>query len=1016
MIPRRVRLALLLAFLCHGLFILTAHYRLSYDAYTHMLFANHYAENWFSLWEPRWYTGFTVVSYPPLTHQLIALFVPVLGFDGAFALNLWGVTTLYPLGIYAFSRIFTGRTASSYAALASAMLLPIYVTAYVFGQLPFLTSTLLALFSAASLAGYLRDGGLHNFLLTIALFTTTMAAHHATLIVQPFFVIAVVFSQIDKDNWRTICFRFLVFVLPAILAGLAVIWPFWDWGTYQVMQTPIDHASRHNFLKDPLALAIFFFPLYGPFVVVIPLLIRKWPSRFAGLLFSFVVLFLLGLGGTTPLPYLFFGDSWEWLTYDRFAFWACVTLVPFFGMLFIQLKYTLRDHRKSVSILRPKTTVSTVIFSVFAVTALGAWFQPIVFPTQPQPINMQPLVGFLSRADNSKWRYLTFGFGNQFAYLNLLTRATTIDGSYNTARTLPELRESGIAEVDTAYWAIKGIPAIEPILEKSGEHGVRWGFVNPDTMTAIRVRWGTVHRNPFVPALEKTGWVYFKTLPNGIQVWENPKAIIPETAPTPKADSFTTFSWGVFPVLSLITTLSLGALRVYPVSAQYILRNIYAFAVALLPLSLCLWFFKTIAEFPHRRVYFTYTDALFFFSDALIMLAVILWLVVRIPRSSIDDAEPIFLFRRFLREANSAKEFLHSPFSILTVLFTLFFLCSVSLLWSRDWRVSLYVSLHFWFLFLFILSLRNWNEGWMLVTVGFCLALGIEILTGFMGFASQSTGFLEPLRMEWPGTLDPSVRGASVVQLSNGIRFLRAYGTLPHPNLLGGIVLVSLLGTSSLFLTGKKANYPILILHSLGIILLVITFSRSAWLGLLAGLVFLIFKARYFDRKRLFLFLTASILTILLTLYPLRELVLTSVSNAPIATEQLAIFGREWLSQQAVDMFRAQPFTGVGIGAFIIDLSSYAVEGAIIEPVHNIFLLAMSELGILGLLLVLVLFILIGFNIFKAQKPQAILASTAVIGLGVISIFDHYLWTLAPGRVLLALTLGLWLGQLTHDA
>ena len=139
--PRRVRIAFLIAFVCHGLFILTERYRLSYDAYTHMLFANHYAENWFSLWETRWYTGFTVVSYPPLTHQLIALFIPFLGFEKAYALILWIVTSLYPIGIYSFSRIFTGKTSSSYAALASAMLLPIYVTAHIFGQLPFLTST-----------------------------------------------------------------------------------------------------------------------------------------------------------------------------------------------------------------------------------------------------------------------------------------------------------------------------------------------------------------------------------------------------------------------------------------------------------------------------------------------------------------------------------------------------------------------------------------------------------------------------------------------------------------------------------------------------------------------------------------------------------------------------------------------------------------------------------------------------------------------------------------------------------
>src|SRR3989304_6039824 len=152
MIPRRVRFAILLAFVCHGLFILSARYRLSYDAYTHMLFADHYANDWFSLWSTRWYTGFEVISYPPLIHQLIAVFIPVIGYDAAYALILWLVSTLYPLGIYAFSRIFAGKTASSYAALVSAVMLPIYVTAHIFGQLPFLAATLFALFGAAILA------------------------------------------------------------------------------------------------------------------------------------------------------------------------------------------------------------------------------------------------------------------------------------------------------------------------------------------------------------------------------------------------------------------------------------------------------------------------------------------------------------------------------------------------------------------------------------------------------------------------------------------------------------------------------------------------------------------------------------------------------------------------------------------------------------------------------------------------------------------------------------------------
>ncbi|HET9907862.1 MAG TPA: hypothetical protein VFQ23_14520, partial [Anaerolineales bacterium] len=290
MIPRRVKIAILIAFLFHGLFILTGRYRLSYDAYTHILFANHYAENWFSLWEPRWYTGFTVVSYPPLIHQLIALFIPLLGFEGAFALMLWVVTTLYPIGLYGLSRVFVGKSASSYAALFSAALLPLYVVAHIFGQLPFLASTLIALFGAVSLNRYLREGGILNLLLTVSLITTSIAAHHATLMIHPFLVFAVLIknianhrsinrlqegrSQIFVTWWFALFSRLMLFASLAVLTSCIVIWPFWEWGMRQTMQTPIDHPSRHNFFTDPLASAIFFWPLYGPLVLIIPFIFQ----------------------------------------------------------------------------------------------------------------------------------------------------------------------------------------------------------------------------------------------------------------------------------------------------------------------------------------------------------------------------------------------------------------------------------------------------------------------------------------------------------------------------------------------------------------------------------------------------------------------------------------------------------------------------------------------------------------------------------------------------------------------
>jgi O-antigen ligase len=998
MIPRRVWKAVALAFICHGLFVLTGRYHLSYDAYTHMLFANHYAEDWFSLWETRWYTGFTVVSYPPLTHQLIALFIPFLGFDKALALILWIVTTLYPLGVYAFSRIFTGRTSASYAALASAILLPVYVTAHIFGQLPFLTGTLTALLAAASLNRYLREGGFHNFALSVALIATSMAMHHATLMVQPFLIFAVAVNNLFsreiflEQGWLLLR-RLVFFGVASILTSLIVIFPFWQWGSTQALQKPIDHLSRHNFLADPLALSIFFFPLYGPFIVLFPYLFRRWPARFIGLLFSFTVLFLLGLGGTTPLPRFILGKAWEWLTYDRFAFWACLTLTPFFGIFLIRARRAWRNrfHARPVPASFRKSFLPALVFCLLAFTALGSWFTPLIWPFQPKPIEMQPIVDFLNAGTNSTWRYLTFGFGDQFAYLNLLTRATTIDGSYHTARTLSELRQSGIGQVDTAYWVKDGMAAIKPILQKSGQYSVRWGFVNPGTREAVSTHRGIIFRSPFIPVLEELGWKKFKTLENGILVYENIMAQPLSDSPSPHFPPLASFAWGVFPMLAFVGSITLGSLRLYPIQAEWTARKIYSFTIGLLPITLCFWIYRVIGDASHPRVYFIYDHALFFLSDALVLLAVMLWLAVKISQG-LDRISDALRSDRLI-------------FLYLVILIT------ISVLWSRDWRTSLYISLHFWLILLFVLSLRDWHEAWQVALFGFCCALTIELIAGFAGFDLQSTSFLRSLALKWPGNLSASTPGASVVQLASGLRILRAYGTMPHPNILGGFVLITLLGPAGLFLVSKRTNYPALLLLFQGVILLILTFSRSAWLGLLAFVLVLIWKSKYFERQKLILLISVIFVTATCALYPLREMVLTRIGQQDVTTEKISTLGRFWLDRQAIRIIEKSPVLGVGAGSFILELADNAVQGAPIEPVHNLPLLISSELGVVGLILFLGLAISIALKIIRSHSRQAILAGAMVTGLAVTGLFDHYFWTLAPGRIMFGLVLGLWAGQ-----
>ena len=114
-------------------------------------------------------------------------------------------------------------------------------------------------------------------------------------------------------------------------------------------------------------------------------------------------------------------------------------------------------------------------------------------------------------------------------------------------------------------------------------------------------------------------------------------------------------------------------------------------------------------------------------------------------------------------------------------------------------------------------------------------------------------------------------------------------------------------------------------------------------------------------------------------------------------------------------MLRAYPLTGVGMGSFIIQLARQAPEDYPIEPAHNILLLAGAELGLPSVLLVLALAVSFARQFIQAQNPKAILVAALIVGLAVISLFDHYLWTLAPGRLMLGLALGLWSGQVFKD-
>jgi hypothetical protein len=140
-----------------------------------------------------------------------------------------------------------------------------------------------------------------------------------------------------------------------------------------------------------------------------------------------------------------------------------------------------------------------------------------------------------------------------------------MDGSYFTGRTLPELRESGIGEIDSAFWLPGGMEALDRVLETAGQHGVRWGFVA---------------RPEYAVLLAGQGWVYRQRLSNGIGVWENREAVRPEAERShPYGSPAHSLSWGILPLGMLMVAFGLGFGSTQK-SLRHPLRAIYGERVA----------------------------------------------------------------------------------------------------------------------------------------------------------------------------------------------------------------------------------------------------------------------------------------------------------------------------------------------------------------------------------------------------------------------------------------------------
>lgn len=212
-----------------------------------------------------------------------------------------------------------------------------------------------------------------------------------------------------------------------------------------------------------------------------------------------------------------------------------------------------------------------------------------------------------------------------------------------------------------------------------------------------------------------------------------------------------------------------------------------------------------------------------------------------------------------------------------------------------------------------------------------------------------------------------------------GREFLRPYGTFPHPNVLAGFILIALM-----LLPKRRWT---LMLSGLTILL---TVSRVVLIAGFTAVLF-IFKK---NRKLIILFILF-LLPILYTRY-----------FSIFTYDSLTFLRREQLLFTAFDLWSRYPLFGVGLNNFIPTAADALLTGPsrFLQPAHNIFLLSLSETGIVGLT---GLTLLIVYPIFKRKK--FLLVWSVIIFLG---LFDHYFLTLPQGYRLLFLVWGLSLSML----
>lgn len=212
---------------------------------------------------------------------------------------------------------------------------------------------------------------------------------------------------------------------------------------------------------------------------------------------------------------------------------------------------------------------------------------------------------------------------------------------------------------------------------------------------------------------------------------------------------------------------------------------------------------------------------------------------------------------------------------------------------------------------------------------------------------------------------------------------LRAYATFSHPNVLGGFLAAIL----PLVVTVRRFWVRVAV-YVFCLIGLFVTLSRSAWVVAFGGILGAVLVHKHIFRSRYIVVLVAVCCIGSFLLFP-------SFSDESVR-DRIRLF------QSAVELWQHSPLVGVGLNTFIPS-GAHVLAGrfpSILQPVHSLYALLLSETGFIG-------FSLFCLLLYRSLKAKWSVYTVSFCSFLLLSLVDHYAATSQQGRLLLAILFGL---------